>query len=111
MTTTKKSSRKGIRKILIEKISKETGFDRTIVRKIVYLFLDGIQDTLLQRSRVELRGFGVFSFRLRKAMMMSNPKTGERFTFPASLRVAFKPGRAFTKTIEQRFLRRVLGGA
>jgi nucleoid DNA-binding protein len=43
-------------------------------------------------ERVELRGFGSFFPRERKATTGRNPRTGETLNIPASKRVVFKVG-------------------
>jgi integration host factor subunit beta len=47
------------------------------VVNIVDLFFSMITDTLKDDGRIEIRGFGTFSIRERKARVARNPKTGE----------------------------------
>jgi integration host factor subunit beta len=47
------------------------------VERIVQAVFDGITDALAQGQRVELRGFGVFSVKQRRARVGRNPRTGE----------------------------------
>lgn len=47
------------------------------VEQIVQTIFDGITDGLARGKRVELRGFGAFTVRRRKARMGRNPRTGE----------------------------------
>ncbi len=47
------------------------------VERIVSTVLDEITKALAQGHRVELRGFGAFSVKVRPARMGRNPRTGE----------------------------------
>jgi len=47
------------------------------VERIVDIVLDGIAEALEQGSRVQLRGFGIFSVRHRPPRSGRNPKNGE----------------------------------
>jgi len=47
------------------------------VERIVNTILDEIVRALANGDRVELRGFGAFSVKYRKARMARNPRTGE----------------------------------
>src|ERR1019366_3935010 len=47
------------------------------VERIVTTVLDSITKALAEGHRVELRGFGAFSVKLRQSRMGGNPRTGE----------------------------------
>lgn len=55
--------------------------------------LGAILDLLIEKGRVELRGFGVFEVRQRAARAGRNPKTGEHIDVPATHWVAFSAGK------------------
>jgi integration host factor subunit beta len=46
------------------------------IEKVVSAILDEMVEALRRRDRVELRGFGAFSAKLRKAFQGRNPRTG-----------------------------------
>ena len=46
------------------------------IEKIVNIVLDSIVDAMARGDRVELRGFGQFSVRVRDAREGRNPRTG-----------------------------------
>ena len=62
---------------LIERISSQNPhlFQRDI-EKIVSAIIDEIVQALRRGDRVELRGFGAFSIKLRRARQGRNPRTG-----------------------------------
>jgi DNA-binding protein HU-beta/integration host factor subunit beta len=63
------------------------------VKQAVQLVLDGIIEVLVTERRLELRDFGVFEVRVRKARQARNPRTGAVVMVPAKAVVSFKPGR------------------
>ena len=52
-----------------------------------------ISDTLLEKNRVEIRGFGTFSTRHRPARLARNPKTGTAITVASKFYVYFRPSK------------------
>lgn len=65
------------------------------VTACVDIILGGIAERLAQadgEGRVEIRGFGAFSLRLRPARQSRNPRTGEPVAVPARHAVHFRPG-------------------
>lgn len=85
---------------MVLKISLQTGVDQTQTKLIVQMALDGIIDTLVTKGRFELRDFGVFKVRHRKARTGRNPKTGVLVAIPSKRAVNFKPGKLMTQRIE-----------
>jgi nucleoid DNA-binding protein len=47
-------------------------------------------ETLVQEGGIELRGFGIFSVKKRKARQARNPRTGEKVWVPERFVVIFK---------------------
>ena len=78
---------------LVIKIAKETGFRQQDVRQVVQMTLDSITDVLTGEGRIELRDFGVFEVRTRKARNARNPKTGEPVFVPEKKVVSFRAGK------------------
>jgi integration host factor subunit beta len=68
----------------------ERGFFLSSLRRVLNAMLDQIIVALAQGDRVELRGFGVFSTKLRKARTGRNPRTGVVVSIPQKARPSFK---------------------
>ncbi len=63
------------------------------VERIVATVFDVITDALAQGNRVELRGFGAFSVKERRARAGRNPRTGESVNVAAKRVPYFKTGK------------------
>jgi integration host factor subunit beta len=61
--------------------------------QVVATVLDAIADRLAEGGRVEIRGFGAFSTRPRRARVGRNPRTGEAVPVDAKRVPHFKPGK------------------
>ena len=82
-------------------IAEEMSLHHFQVQEVVQRVFDGIIETLVQEGRIELRNFGVFEVKKRKARQARNPKTGEKVMVPERLVVTFKPGREMQARVRQ----------
>ena len=82
------------RKDIARMIAEEFGLTQIQINQIVHKLFDAIVNTLAEEGRVELRNFGVFEVRRRKARKARNPRTGEKVIVPEKRAIAFKPGQA-----------------
>jgi len=80
------------KKDIVLRITDATGIKQVDVKKIVQKTLDVIVDSLIRNEKVELRNFGVFKIKERKARFGRNPRTGETVPVPPRKVVVFKPG-------------------
>jgi integration host factor subunit beta len=82
-------------------ISEEHGIPCAEAKAIVQQVLDGIIETLVSEGRIELRNFGVFEVKKRKARQARNPRTGEKVFVPEKAVVTFKPGLEMEARVSQ----------
>ena len=68
---------------------------------LVNTVFDTITQALENGDRVELRGFGAFSVRERKARMGRNPRTGEAVTVEAKRMPFFKMGKGMRERLNK----------
>jgi nucleoid DNA-binding protein len=80
------------KKDIVLKITDMTGIKQVDVKKVVQKTFDVIIDSLIRSEKVELRNFGVFKIKERKARFGRNPRTGESVPVPPRKVVVFKPG-------------------
>src|SRR5689334_12782743 len=79
---------------LITRISEETGMVQHNVLKVVQKTLDYIREALAKGDKVELRDFGVFEVKVRKARIGRNPnQPAADVAIPERCVVKFKPGK------------------
>lgn len=88
------------RKDIIRVISEELGLTQLQISRIVHDLFDAIVNTVVKDGRIELRNFGVFEVRWRKARKARNPRTGEKVMVPKRCTVTFKPGKALEKRVQ-----------
>ena len=86
----KKFTKADIMDVLYEK----TGMNRDDIRRVLDLFIDGVKGALADGYVIELRGFGTFEVKTRKARPKArNPKTGQIVSVRPHGFISFRPGR------------------
>ena len=78
---------------LIEAVSQATEMNRKDSEVIVETVFESIVKSLRAGTKIEVRGFGSFRTRERKARVGRNPKTGARVEVPAKTIPFFKPSK------------------
>src|SRR5713101_6185864 len=79
---------------LVIRISNETGLVQQQVLDVLQKALDYIADAVAKGEKVELRNFGVFDVKIRKARVGRNPNAPETdVPIPERSVVKFKPGK------------------
>ena len=85
---------------LILKITRKNAFlYQKDVYKIIDIFFDTVTKALKDGDRVELRGFGSFTTKLRNARIGRNPKTGDPVAIPKKRMPFFKMGKLMKERI------------
>lgn len=88
--------------VLIEKIAaKVEGLTKKQTELVVETIFDSIKDALAKGGKVEIRGFGNFKLRSRKARKARNPKTGEAVDVPPKKVPYFKVGKELREMINK----------
>lgn len=80
------------KKDIVLRIADVTRIKQVDVKIIVQKTFDVITESLVRSDKVELRNFGVFKVKQRKARFGRNPRTGESVPVPPRRVVVFKPG-------------------
>ncbi|MGI4810955.1 MAG: HU family DNA-binding protein [Janthinobacterium lividum] len=70
------------------------------VERLVVAIFEAISARLAAGGRVELRGFGAFSTRLRDGRIGRNPRTGEPVSVAAKRGPYFKPGKEMRELLK-----------
>jgi nucleoid DNA-binding protein len=91
------------KKEIVRQISEQLGLTQLKTKEIVQLTFDAIVKTLIEdpSHRIELRNFGVFEVKRRKARKARNPRTGARVEVPPKNVVTFKPGKEMEEKVRE----------
>jgi nucleoid DNA-binding protein len=85
---------------LVVRISAETGIVQQNVLDVVQKTLDYIAEAVAQGRKVELRNFGVFEVKVRKARVGRNPNApANDVRIPPRAVVKFKPGKEMRESV------------
>src|SRR6202051_3605419 len=87
------------KKEIVKQISERIGLTQLKTKDIVQQTFDAIVETLLEVGRIELRNFGVFEVKQRKARKARNPRTGDKVDVPPKNVVTFKPGKEMEEKV------------
>lgn len=91
--------------VLIEKITKRVSQSVGITKKqtevVIEAVFENIKDALAKGGKVEIRGFGNFKLRSRRARQARNPKTGESVVVPPKKVPYFKVGKELREMINK----------
>jgi nucleoid DNA-binding protein len=75
---------------LVDEISSQTKISKSETATIVDQLLNAISRALSEGKHIEIRGFGTFKVRERKARKARNPRSGAEVMVPAKLVPVFK---------------------
>jgi nucleoid DNA-binding protein len=78
---------------LVEEIAIKTGVSKNHTAIIVDGLLDAVSRALSEGKHLEIRGFGTFKVRERRARRARNPRSGSEVLVPAKLVPVFKPSK------------------
>ena len=85
---------------LIDALYEKTGMNRTEIRSTIDIIIDEIKEALIRRRIIELRGFGIFEVKTRKARPRArNPRTGESININSHGVVSFRSGHELKQAV------------
>ncbi|MBF0175703.1 MAG: integration host factor subunit beta [Magnetococcales bacterium] len=85
---------------LIQSVAEQHNLTRQEAETVVSSVFGNITQALERGDRVELRGFGAFSVRLRPAREGRNPKTGDLVSIPEKRTPFFKAGKEMRRRVD-----------
>ena len=84
----------------VDTLYEKTEMTRKDIHRVLDLFLDEVKDALMNRCAIELRGFGTFEVKVRKARPRArNPKTGQTISICPRGNVVFRSGRELKQAV------------
>ena len=81
------------KKEIVKIISENLNLTQLKTKEVVQQVFEAIIDILAKEGRIELRNFGIFEVKTRKARWARNPRSGKRVFVPEKKVVTFKPGK------------------
>ena len=85
---------------LVEAISIKINVPKKRAEDVVNAVFESMRDALLDDDRIEVRGFGSFSIRERKAKKGRNPRTGEQVFVDKKKSIHFRPGKELRAIVD-----------
>ena len=87
---------------LLDNISKKiVNIKRSDIEESVNQLISIISNTLYEKNRVEIRGFGTFSSRFRSTRLARNPKTGTSITVDSKFHIYFRPSKFLKQEVKK----------
>ncbi len=87
------------KKDIVKDIAQAVDLTQTKTKEVVQRTFEAIINSLEENDRIELRNFGVFEVKQRKARKARNPRTGGEVFVQAKRVVTFKPGKEMLEKI------------
>ena len=89
------------KKEIVKQISDRANLTQLRTKEIVQWTFDAIIETLVSEGRIELRNFGVFEVKTRKARTARNPKTNQEVEVAEKNVVTFQPGKVMEERVRK----------
>ena len=85
---------------LVDRVTAATGLTKRDVAVVVDRFIDAVGGALASGKHIEIRGFGSFKVKSRRARVARNPRTGDTVEVPEKVVPYFKVSKELKKLIE-----------
>jgi nucleoid DNA-binding protein len=87
------------KKDLVEKISERTGLTQVDTKIVVESFLESVANALQDGQNIEIRGFGRFKVKQKRARTARNPRTNEFVEVEAGFKPVFEASKELRKKV------------
>ncbi|OGP62821.1 MAG: integration host factor subunit beta, partial [Deltaproteobacteria bacterium RBG_13_49_15] len=85
---------------LINQLKDHSSLSKKDAEQIINIFFSTISDTLAEKDRVEVRGFGSFTVKQYKPYVGRNPKSGQKISVPSKKLPFFKVGKELKDLVD-----------
>lgn len=86
---------------IIRTVSMNYNLETSEAERLISLMLNQLRSALLERSRIEIRGFGSFIVKEYQGYQGRNPRTGELIEVKAKRVPCFKPGKQLLQMLNK----------
>jgi len=91
------------KKDLVERISERTGLTQVDTKIVIESFLEAVSHSLEGGKNIEIRGFGRFKIKEKKARTARNPRTNEYIQVSAGVKPIFEASKELRKRVDSNF--------
>ena len=91
------------KKDLVEEIAGRTGLTQVDTKIVVESFLEAVAGALKSGSNIEIRGFGRFKIKRKKARTARNPRTNEYIQVSEGYKPIFEASRELRKRVDNAY--------
>ena len=88
---------------LVERISDRTGLTQVDTKIVVESFLDAVSRALCEGTNIEIRGFGRFKIKEKKARTARNPRTNVHIQVEAGQKPVFEASKELRKRVNDNY--------
>jgi integration host factor subunit beta len=85
---------------LVDRVTAATGLTKRDVAVIVDRFIEAVGKSLTEGRHIEIRGFGSFKVKTRRARIARNPRTGATVEVPEKVVPYFKVSKELKRLVE-----------
>lgn len=89
------------KKDLVEKISERTGLTQVDTKIVVESFLDSVSKALQDGTNIEIRGFGRFKVKKKRARTARNPRTNQYIEVGEGFKPVFEASKELRNKINE----------
>ena len=83
-----------LKKDIIQRLSVSfPEYTNSDLKDVLDIVFDAMREALVQKRRIEIRGFGTLSLHAQKGRSFVNPRNGCLVRCPSGYRIVFRPGR------------------
>lgn len=97
------------KKDLVEEIAERTGLTQVDTKIVIESFLESVARALQTGTNIEIRGFGRFKIKQKKARTARNPRTNEYIKVDSGYKPIFEASRELRKQVDGRYQKSLLG--
>lgn len=87
---------------IVESIAEKVGLTQVDTKIVVESFLEAIADSLQRGKNIEIRGFGRFKVKKKKARIARNPRTNQQIQVEAGVKPIFEASRELRDRINKK---------
>ncbi len=93
------------KKDLVEKISEKTGLTQVDTKIVIESFLDSVSKAMQDGTNIEIRGFGRFKIKRKRARTARNPRTNEHIQVEAGFKPVFEASKELRNRINAAYVK------